>query len=125
MPSGNLVFTTAHVWVMPLRYAEKVPLRLDNNIFFFDGNSSVGYSVYESYAIKGKKPVTKMLFQWNLDSGRVPHLPTAIDRRSNLNGVVLRDSRTTSKKGVLTELVVTLREKMNFTIQYVPIKPGK
>ena len=123
-----LLFTTAHVWVMPLRYAKEVPLRLDNNIFFYDGNSSVGYSVYESYAIKGKKPEIKMLFRWNQDNASTPRIPSTMDRRSNLNGAVLRDSWLDDQRLELNfgfnEIFWTLQAKLNFSSQFVAPKPG-
>ena len=118
-----LLFNAAQVWVMPMQYAIKVPLRLDNNIFFYDGNSSSGYSVYESYAIKGKKPETKMLFQWHQEVKDIPLLHSTMDRRSNLNGVVLRDSWvTTSGKpsrlhGDFFLDMSVLQARLNFTSQ--------
>ena len=48
-----ILFNSRQMWVVPMRYSKNLPLRLDNNIFFYDGNASVGYNVYESYAIKG------------------------------------------------------------------------
>ena len=116
------LFNTAQVWVMPIQYAIKVPLRQDNNIFFYDGNSSAGYSVYKSYAIKGKKRVTKMLFQWHQEDKDIPLLHSTMDRRSNLNGVVLRDSWvTTSEKpsrlhgDFFLDIMPVLQASLNFT----------
>ena len=130
--SHPLLFTMAQVWVMPMRYASEVPLRLDNNILFYDGNSSAGYNVYESYAIKGQNPVTRMLFQWHQGDTSILLLPSTMERRSNLNRAVLRDSwvtKTRSQGGVqgdvYEDVLSILQARMNFTYQYIPPKPGK
>ena len=127
-----LLFTTAQVWVMPMRYASVVPLRLDNNIFFYDGNSAAGYSVHESYAVKGQNPVTSMLYQWHQGDTSLPPLPSTMDRRSNLNGAVLRDSWVTKTRAmggvqgdVFDDILSALQAGLNFTLQYIPPKPGK
>ena len=119
--SHPLLFTMAQVWVMPMRYASEVPLRLDNNIFFYDGNSSAGYDVYESYAIKGKNHVTKMLFQWHQGDTSVPSLPSIVDRRSNLNGAVLRESWITEAEDrwlqggwIWLDTLSVLQTRLNF-----------
>ena len=131
-----LLFTAAQVWVIPMEYSNKFPQRLDNNIFFFDGNSSAGYSVYESYAVKGKMPVTKMLFHWHQEEAIVRQLPSTMDRRSNLNGVVLRDSwllntraqsisQRKSAGDIYEDILSVLKSRLNLTLQYTPPKPGR
>ena len=127
-----LLFTMAQVWVMPMRYASVVPLRLDNNIFFYDGNSSAGFNVLESYAIKGQNPVTRMLFQWLQGDTILPLLQSTMGRRSNLNGALLRDSWVTKTRAmggvqgdVFDDTLSALQASLNFTLQYIPPKPGK
>ena len=127
-----ILFSLRQTWVVPMRYAKNLPLRLDNNIFFYDGNASAGYNVYESYAIKGKNPVTKMLFQWHYGEESIPLLSPTMDRRSNLNGVVLRDSwvdpRNESRVvhgDMFYDIMLTLEERLNFTFEFVSPKPGK
>ena len=132
LKNHTLLFTMAQVWVMPMRYASEVPSRLDNNILFYKGNSSAGYSVYESYSIKGQNPITRMLFQWHHDATGLPVLPSILDRRTNLNGAVLRDSWVTKTRAlggvqgdVFDDVLLALQAKMNFTLEFIPPKPGK
>ena len=132
LKNHTLLFTMAQVWVMPMKYASDVPSRLDNNIFFYDGNSSAGYSVYESYSIKGQNPITRRLFQWHHDSTGLPLLPSTMDRRSNLNGAVLRDTWVTKTRAlggvqgdVFDDVLLALQARMNFTLEFIPPKPGK
>ena len=132
LKNRTLLFTMAQVWVMPMKYASEVPSRLDNNIFFYNGNSLAGYSVYESYSMKGQNPITRMLFQWHHDVTGLPLLPLMLDRRTNLNGAVLRDSWITKSRAlggvqgdVFDDIMLALQAKMNFTLQFIPPKPGK
>ena len=127
-----LLFTTAQLWVIPMRYASQVPSRLDNNIFFYDGNSSAGYSVYENYAVKGQKPVTRKLFHRHQGDTSPPLIEFVMDRRSNLNGAIIRDSWVTKTRAlggvqgdVFDDTLRTLQARMNFTLQYISPKPGK
>ena len=127
-----ILFNSRQMWVVPIRYAKSLPLRLDNNIFFYDGNASVGYNVYESYAIKGKNPVTKMLFKWHHEDESIPLLSQTLDRRSNLNGAILKESWPTKNRkkfgmqgSIFDDTLFTLQEGMNFSLQYMPPRQGK
>ena len=100
-----LLFGGGRTWVLPLEYADELRLRLDNNIFFYEETPlGDGFSVYESYAVRGGSPVTKMLFNWN--PGMAPFTAGApmylLGNRGDLNGAVLRNSW-------FTQLFVTIK----------------
>ena len=88
-------------------YETGLALRLDSKIFLYeeaenpmvnqlsnlDGPQSVGYNVYETYAIKGGNPITTNVTQWNPEGP--PNTNARLldwERRSDLRGVTLRNS---------------------------------
>ena len=87
-----LTFTRARIWVMPLKYASIIPLRLDSNVYFYDRASSERYDIYESYAIKGGIPKTSLLFSWpeeELNNPKPMKPMNLLERRTNLDGAIL------------------------------------
>ena len=58
------LFAKNTAWFVPVEYLPTVSLRLDSRVFFYDLMQTGSYKVYESYAIKGGDPMTKLLFTW-------------------------------------------------------------
>ena len=134
-----LLFNRLRTWVMPLEYKSVVPLRLDNNILFYEKNiTSEGFTVFESYSVKNnvEAAMTRMLFEWDVSKegqqGLEMHVNT-IERRSNMNGAIIKNSWKQNKKnviftrdkngliikteGVYKEILDILEAKMNCVIE--------
>ena len=47
------------MWVIPYEHESSLALRLDSKVYLYEGNQSVGYTVYEGYAMRGGAPITK------------------------------------------------------------------
>ena len=80
---------------MPLHYEGLVPLRLDSRVMLYNGTDTYGYSLYESYAIKGGPPITEKISEWHPKHGapgNVKLFANVAERRSNLRGAVVRYS---------------------------------
>ena len=120
-----LLFSFNHVWVMPMEYASLISLRLDNNILFYDYHAKEGeFNIYDSYAIKGERPIRTSLFQWKNDSeGQMNHFNMQVrtlEGRSNLKGSVLKVSPVNIKtEGDEIDILMALQYKLNFTLQKV------
>ena len=116
-----LMFTWARVWIMPLDFLPMIPLRLDNNIFFYDGNMSSGFNVYDSYAVKGMNPITTKILEWNnVEESDSKMLIRSMESRSNLTGGVLKVLNAVinpSGRAIFNHALYDLQSKMNFTIQ--------
>ena len=54
-----LLFGGTRVWVLPREHESGLALRLDSKVFLYEGNASDGYTVYESYAMRGGPAITK------------------------------------------------------------------
>ena len=117
-----LSFAKNRVWVMSLENAPIMQLRLDNNILFYDHLPSGGFGVYESYSIKGGSPTTSQLFEWRAGENQRNYDKRPInllERRSNLNRVVLKNVFKYNRKGSNTDLLSELQDQLSFTIQSV------
>ena len=54
-----LIFDGTRVWILPFKYMSCLALRLDSKVYLYEGNASDGYTVYESYAMRGGPAITK------------------------------------------------------------------
>ena len=82
------------LWVIPLDHEWEIPLRLDSRVILYNGTDT-GYSLYESYAVKGGAPITQKITEWHpkKEIARNEKLfEKILERRSNLNGAVIRYS---------------------------------
>ena len=138
----SLAFTQNGLWFMPMEYLSLIDLRLDSKVFFYTDNNARGFTLFESYAIKGGSPITKRLTIWrpsreaNLNQGEQILGTSVIDRRSDLQGTVLRHSwfedppyvvhirdeldQVVGSEGYNAALLAELRGQMNFSIEDVP-----
>ena len=116
-----ILFSETRVWLMPREYASAVPLRLDNNIIFFEKNSSGGFKLHESYSVKSEAPITRKILEFRKfeDTKRV--LLSPISR--TLNGATLKTSWTASdlkkSRSVNRDIIRALQARMNFTLENV------
>ena len=123
-----LLFSWNNVWVMPIEYASIITLRLDNNILFYDEHDKEGkFNVYDSYAIKGQRPITTSLFQWQKDNESQTHhfnmQMRTLEGRSNLKGSVLKVSPVNIKAdGDKIDILQALQDKLNFSLQKIESK---
>ena len=80
---------------MPLHHEGLIPLRLDSRVILYNGSDTSGYSLHESYAVKGGPPVTEEISEWHPRygaPGNVKLFSNVAERRSNLRGAVVRYS---------------------------------
>ena len=138
--SPLLLFSRSTMWFMPIEYLANVGLRLDSRVYFYDATQSGTYKVYESYAIKGGRPIATMLFEWApgmifyTSHTTLFEKKMTLKRRSNLNGVVLRNSFTINQPpfikhikgssgkivetvGYYTDILSQLETRLNFTLK--------
>ena len=59
LQSDPLIFDGTRVWVIPYEHESSLALRLDSKVYLYEGNQSVGYTVYQGYAMRGGAPITK------------------------------------------------------------------
>ena len=110
---------------MPREYANSIPLRLDNNIIFFEKSSTGGFKLHESYSVKSGAPITRKILEFHKveDAKRV--LLSPISR--TLNGATLKTSWTASdlkkSRSVNRDIIRALQTRMNFTL--VNVVPEK
>ena len=118
-----LLFSFNRVWVIPIEYAPMMPLRLDNNIIFYEYVNGGYFSIYDSYAIKGKNSITTRLFQWPNENTSPRILNRVLEGRSNLNGVVLKHPQVRNRQNMLNrrweDCLLALQSKLNFTLQKI------
>ena len=129
-----LSFARNRVWVMPLEIAPFLQLRLDNRILFYDEAASGGFSVCESYSIKGGNPITSQLFEWREgeDQTNFKGPIKLLERRWDLNRVAIKNaainyaSKRTMKKNdvIYSDLLSELQSQLNFNIQTVEPNPA-
>ena len=130
-------FTEENIWALPLKYETFVPLRLDSKVMLYRGNGSKGYSLYDSYAVKGGPPITTKLFDWepgtDKSEGDAQLLFNVLGKRKDFNGAVVRFSWFKnppfvwmSKKGKIADgdgfyvdILADLQAQLNFTLEYV------
>ena len=116
-----ILFSETRVWLMPREYASAIPLRLDNNIIFFEKSVTGGFKLHESYSVKSGVPVMRMLLEFHKveDAKRV--LLSPISR--TLNGATLKTSWTASdlkkSRSVNRDIIRALQARMNFTLENV------
>ena len=66
-------------------------------VVLYNGSDTDGYSLYESYAVKGGAPITERITEWNprngtAAAGSIRLFEKILERRSNLRGAVVRYS---------------------------------
>ena len=123
-----LSFARNRVWVMSLENLPFLQLRLDNNILFYDEAASGGFDVYESYSVKGSSPITSHLYKWHEGEDQRNYIKRSInllEKRSNLNGVTLKEALTYNRNDSYTDLLLELQAQLNFTIERVEPKKRK
>ena len=59
LQSDPLLFGGTRVWILPREHESGLPLRLDSKVYLYEGNASDGYTVYESYAMRGGPAIIK------------------------------------------------------------------
>ena len=118
-----LLFSFGHIWVMPFEYVSIVPLRLDNNIIFYEYVIEGAFDLYESYAIKGETSRTTRLLQWPNETKSLKILTGALEGRSNLHGAILKHPQIRNRQDFLNrrweDILVALQSKLNFTLQKI------
>ena len=102
-----LLFSWNHLWVMPIEYKTLVPLRLDNNILFYEKNASGTFTVYESYSVKDdvQGAITNVLFHLNEgeeNESRFKLKINSLERRSDMNGAIVKNIWKPHKKNVIS-----------------------
>ena len=139
-----LAFTQNGMWFMPIEYLSLIDLRLDSKIFFYSANSADGFDLIESYAIRGGTPINTTLNVWspeaeaNLKWEHTKLATNIVDRRSDLQGTVLRHSwfedppyvmhvrdefgQIVNTSGYNAALLTELRGQMNFRIEDVTVQ---
>ena len=114
-----ILFSETRVWLMPREHASAIPLRLDNNIIFFEKNSTGGFELHESYSVKSGAPVTRKILGIHKveDAKHVRFVPRT------LNGATLKTSWTASdlkkSRSVNRDIIRALQTRMNFTLDNV------
>lgn len=139
----KLFFTDNNIWVLPSKYESLLPLRLDSRVMLYQGNGPTGYSLYDSYAVKGGAPITTRLLDWEPGRDKAAEdsklLLQVLGKRTNLNGAVIRFSWFKNppfvwyvKKGLIAngvgfyvDILAELQAKLNFTLEYVPTSGPK
>ena len=121
-----LLFASNHVWVMPLQYVSILAVRLDSIIISYERAPSGDFIVYESYAIKGGRPITTELFKWSPDEKRISNITmqmNLIQKRTDLRGCAIDISwhgKNMNSIGRNADILYELQQQLNFTINYVP-----
>ena len=138
-----MLFSRTRVWFVPLGYETTMPLRLDSRVFLYDGPKSDGYTVYESFSVRGETPTMRKLLEWSLegvisDATNVFEKRLILKERGNLNGIVLKNSwfeqhpfvvykkddsgAIVDTAGYYSELLSQLAFNLNFTLKHIPGK---
>ena len=136
------LFSRTTMWFVPLGYESSMPLRLDSRVFLYDGPRSYGYTVYESYSLRGGTPTTRKLLEWSPEMAsnatNVFEKRSILRGRANLNGVVLKNSwfeqhpfvvykkdnsgAIVDTAGYYSEILSQLAVNLNFTLKHIPGK---
>ena len=85
------------MWFIPLECLPLMRLRLDSRVYFYEATKSGTYKIYESYAIRGDNPVSKLLFEWSPGMTYYTNVfekKMIMERRSDLDGIILRNAWT-------------------------------
>ena len=138
-----ILFSRTSVWFVPLGYESSMPLRLDSRVFLYDGPMSDGYTVYESYSVRGGTPTVRKLLEWSpegviSDAANVFEKRLILRGRANLNGIVLKNSwfeqhpfvvfkkddsgAIVDTAGYYSEIASQLAVNLNFTLKHIPGK---
>ena len=136
-------YTENNIWALPFKYESLLPLRLDSRVMLYQGNGPTGYSLHDSYAVKGGVPITTRLLDWEPGRDKAAEdsklLLQVLGKRTNLNGAVIRFSWFKNppfvwyvKKGLIAngvgfyvDILAELQAKLNFTLEYVPTSGPK
>ena len=136
------LFSRTSVWFFPLGYESSIPLRLDSRVFLYEGAKSDGYTVYESYSMRGRTQTTRKLLEWSpkmaSDAANVFEKRSILRERANLNGEVLKNSwfeqhpfvvykkdvsgAIVGTAGYYSEILSQLAVNLNFTLKHIPGK---
>ena len=123
LSSNPLFFSENSVWIMPLTYKTIVPLRFDNDIFFYKSMSSGRFVVFEAYAIKGGSPVTAEILRYSegeLEMSKETPQMNLQSKRSDLRGTAINIAwvgyAAHLNAGRNFDILSELQSKLNFTI---------
>ena len=129
LSSNPLFFSENSVWIMPLTYKTIVPLRFDNDIFFYKSMSSGRFVVFEAYAIKGGSPVTAEILRYSegeLEMSKETPQMNLPSKRSDLRGTAINIAwvgyAAHLNAGRNFDILSELQSKLNFTINNIPPK---
>jgi hypothetical protein len=115
-------------------------LRFDSRIYLYR-DSSIGFKLYEMYAIKGGPSLQPVLGNWSEETGISISSPFMWERRTNLFGIELRNAalsyaffvsleyneegKITGASGYFTDILSILGQKFNFTFVTITSADGK
>ena len=138
LKENQLLFTWSRVWIIPMFYSNVVPLRLDNNIIFYEKTGYRGYNIHEKYNsgnIVRSETASSVFLEWSKGQGNYERLKmpiNALDRRSNMHQAIIKYSysRTKAKngkilikEGIHNDVLSALQARLNFTVKHeVPEK---
>ena len=138
LAESPLLFLKKTTWFVPLEYLPTMSLRLDSRVYFYDQTRTGSYKIYESYAIKGGDPITKLLFTWLPETSDfttdVFEKRTILQRRCDLRGITLRNSfpinqpplikhnsdssgRIFQTVGFFADILTQLEYRLNFSLK--------
>ena len=132
---NQLLFTWSHVWICPRKYENILPLRLDNNIIFYERTASGGYNIYEKYNsgnVVRSETASSVFLELSKGQGNFERLKmpiNSLDRRSNMHQAILgysfygttKDMNGTIsiKEGIHSDVLSALQARLNFTVKHV------
>ena len=143
------IFTSNCPVIMPLEYAESVPLRLDSNIIFYQKQEGLArYELFDKFAVKSGPPISVKLGQWDILSGTtLKESLNRWDRRKDLKGAkfvnavlenswysyVTRDGggNINGSSGLVQEMMLPVLKRLNLTVEttlveaYIPYDSEK
>ena len=135
LKENQLLFTWSRVWIIPMFYSNVVPLRLDNNIIFYEKTGYRGYNIHEKYNsgnIVRSETASSVFLELSKGQGNFERLEmpiNSLDRRSNMHQDILKYSfyGTTKdmngtisiKEGIHSDVLSALQARLNFTVKHV------
>ena len=84
------IFKSNNPVFMPISYQKDMQLRLDSNIFFYQGNDDGSYELYDIFVVKAGPPIKLEVGKWKLHNGlRLIKSLSRWDRRTDLQKTTL------------------------------------
>ena len=130
------MLTSNYPTFMPSSYQDKIELRLDSNILFYEEKSLTRYELYDIFAVKAEPPITEQIGIWDVNNGlSLLKSMNRWDRRRDLKGApfvnavmgfrflasFIRDENgnITGTTGYSQEQLFLIIEKLNVTTEIV------